>query len=309
VRIGLAVGQYGAFARRDAVIETARGAEALGFDSLWTGDRILDPVRPRDRYPGSADGRMPAEYRTFLDPLTVLGLAAAVTERVRLGTCTLNAPWYPPVLLARGLTSVDVLSEGRLDVGLGLGWSSDEYEAAGVPWRGRGARLEEIIDVLERIWTSDPVEHQGTFVTIPASHIEPKPVQRPRPPILLGGYAPAALDRVGRRADGWLAPGLPVVFLTEMWSSVRRSAEAAGRDPGTLRMIVRINPRITEEPGHAPRVGTIGQIAEYAHEAAGIGVDEVLVDLQQTTSDLGELLDLAGRLAAEAGVTSGQECG
>src|SRR5690242_18767496 len=120
MRVGLAVSQYGVFARRDAVIEVARGAEALGFHSLWTGDRILDPVHPREGYPGSRDGRMPPEYRTFLDPLTVLTLAAGVTERVRLGTSTLNAPWYSPVLLARTLTSVDVLSEGRLDVGIGV---------------------------------------------------------------------------------------------------------------------------------------------------------------------------------------------
>jgi probable F420-dependent oxidoreductase len=295
VRIGLALSQYGPFARRDAVIEVARGAEALGFDSLWTGDRILDPVNPRDRYPGTADGRMPPEYTTFLDPLTVLTVAAAVTERVRLGTSTLNAPWYSPVLLARTLTGLDVLSEGRLDVGLGLGWSSDEYAAAGVPWRGRGARLEEILDVLERIWEGDPVTYDGV-VSIPESRIEPKPVQRPRPPIYLGGYSAAALGRIGRRADGWLAPGVPLPFLTATWDTVRRAAEDAGRDPDALRMIVRMNPHITEEPVDAdrlPRAGTVDQLAAYARET---GADEVFADLQQTTSDPGRMLDLAGRL-------------
>jgi probable F420-dependent oxidoreductase len=300
VRVGLAVSQYGPFARRDAVIDVARGAEALGFDSLWTGDRILDPVNPRERYPGAADGRMPPEFGTFLDPLTVLTLAAAVTERVRLGTSTLNAPWYAPVLLARTLTTLDVLSEGRLDVGFGVGWSSDEYEAVNVPWGGRGARLEHILDVLERIWATDPVEHRDPYMSIPASHINPKPVQRPRPPIYLGGFSPGVLDRIGRRADGWLASGFPLPLLTEMWKTVTRSAERSGRDPGMLRMIVRINAHITDKPADAERIpheGTIDQVAEYSLAAADAGVDEVFVDLQQTTSSVDRMLDLAGQFA------------
>jgi probable F420-dependent oxidoreductase len=298
VRVGLALSQYGAYARRDAVIDVARGAEALGFDSLWAGDRILDPVSPRDRYPGSADGRMPPEYTTFLDPLSVLTVAAAVTGRVRLGTSTLNAPWYSPVLLARTLTSIDVLSDGRLDVGLGMGWSSDEYAAAGVPFSGRAARLEEILDVLERVWAGDPVEHAGRLFTVPASRIEPKPVQRPRPPIYLGGYSPGALDRIGRRADGWVAPGVPLPLLTALWDTVRRAAEGAGRDPDGLRMIVRMNSTITDEPAdedRLPRAGTIGQLAGYARAAAEAGAGEVFVDLQQSTSETGRMLDLAER--------------
>jgi probable F420-dependent oxidoreductase len=298
VRVGLALSQYGAFAGRDAVIEVARTAEELGFDSLWTGDRILDPLHPRDRYPGSADGRMPAAYTTFLDPLSVLTVAAAVTSRVRLGTSTLNAPWYSPVLLARTLTSLDVLSAGRLDVGIGMGWSSDEYAAAGVPWKGRAARLEEILDVLESVWTSDPVAHEGRFFAVPPSRIEPKPVQRPRPPIYLGGGAPAALERIGRRADGWVAPGVPVVFLGPLWQTVRESAEKAGRDPSALRMVLRMNSMVTDEPvaeDLLPRRGTIAQLAGYARSVASAGADEVFVDLQQSMSETGRLLEVAGR--------------
>jgi probable F420-dependent oxidoreductase len=301
VRVGLGLSQYGSFARRDAVIEVAQAAEALGFDSLWTGDRILDPVHPRTPYPGSADGRMPPEFTTFLDPLSVLAVAATVTGRVRLGTSTLNAPWYSPVLLARTLTSIDVLSEGRLDAGFGMGWSVDEYAAAGVPWEGRAARLEEILDVLERIWSGDPVAHEGRLFTVPTSRIEPKPIQRPGPPILLGGYAPAALERVGRRADGWLAVGGPVESLASQWQTVRRSAELAGRDPSALRMVVRMNPAITDEPVEehlVPHAGTVEQLAGYARAAAEVGADEVFVDLQRSTSETGRMLGLAERLLA-----------
>lgn len=298
MRVGLALSQYGAYAHRDAVIEVARTAEELGFDSLWTGDRILDPVNPREGYPGSADGRMPPEYRTFLDPLSVLTVAAAVTERVRLGTSTLNAPWYSPVLLARTFTSLDVLSGGRLDVGLGLGWSSDEYAAAGVSWRGRASRMEEILDVLEHVWADDPVAHEGRFYAIPASHIEPKPVQRPRPPIYLGGFTEAALERVGRRADGWLAPGTPLPFLKGPWDTARRAAERAGRDPDALRMIVRVNTTITDEPvadDQVPSAGTVRQLAGYARAVAEAGATEIFLDLQQSTPETGRMLALAER--------------
>ena len=207
MRVGLALSQYGRFARRDAVIEVARGAEDLGFDSLWTGDRILDPVSPRDRYPGSADGRMPPEFTTFLDPLSVLTVAAAVTERVRLGTSTLNAPWYSPVLLARTLTSSTCSARParrRSRPGLVLGRVRGRGRAverqggaAGGDPRRAGARLGRRPGRALR----------SRLFTVPASRIEPKPVQRPRPPIYLGGFSQAALERVGRRADGWVAPG------------------------------------------------------------------------------------------------------
>jgi probable F420-dependent oxidoreductase len=238
---------------------------------------------------------MPEEYTTFLDPLAVLTTAAAVTERIRLGTNTLNAPWYPPVLLARSLTSLDVLSEGRLDVGLGLGWSSDEYTAVGVPWTERGARLEEAIDVLERIWADDPVTYESQSFAVPTSRIEPKPVQRPRPPIYLGGFSPVAFKRAGRRADGWLAVAVPVPALKPMWDTVRRSAEDAGRDPDSLRMILRVNVQVTDEPAPAdlvPNLGTIEQVAEYARST---GAHEVFADFQQTNADLEQMLDLAER--------------
>ncbi|MBC6463302.1 TIGR03619 family F420-dependent LLM class oxidoreductase [Actinomadura sp. HBU206391] len=297
MRIGLAVPQYGAFTTNpDDIVEVSRGAEAMGFDSLWAGDRILAPLEPRDRYPGR-DGVLPPEYAAFLDPLGVLTLSAAVTERVRLGTSTLNALWYAPVILARALTTLDVISRGRLDVGFGLGWSRDEYGAVNVPWEGRGGRLDETLDVLEKIWSDEVVEHDGARFSIPPTTIRPKPVQRPRPPILLAGFTPAALDRVGRRADGWLGVGMPLTYLTVLWESILKAADAGGRDRSELRLVQRLNPLLAEEkaePDRLPTTGTLGQFIDYARSAAGAGVDELFIDLQQTTTTTGELLDIAG---------------
>ncbi|KAA2256330.1 TIGR03619 family F420-dependent LLM class oxidoreductase [Solihabitans fulvus] len=298
MRIGLAVPQYGPFADPTAVVEVARAAETIGFDSLWVCDRVMAPLHPRDLYPGG-DGVMPARYATFLDPLPILTLVASVTTRVRLGTSTLNALWQPPMLLARTLSTLDHISGGRLDVGIGLGWSSDEYQAVGVPWAGRGARLDETLDVLLAAWTGDPVEHTGTLWTVPPSRVWPKPVQRPHPPLLLSGFTPAGLARVGQRADGWLGVALPLLAGT--WQAIRGHAELAGRDPDALRMPLRVNPMITDapvDPELVPHQGTVEQVAEYLLAAAEIGADEVLVDFQQTADSTGELLDLAGAMHA-----------
>jgi probable F420-dependent oxidoreductase len=296
MRIGLAVPQYGAFANPEAIVEVSRAAEEMGFDSLWAGDRILNPINPSNPYP-AGDGTMPREFAIFLEPLSVLTLAAAHTERIRLGTSTLNALWYPPVILARALTTLDVLSSGRLDAGFGLGWLEDEYTAVNVPWKGRGARLDETLDVLEKIWFSDVIEHNGELFTIPPTKILPKPKQGSRLPILLGGYTPASLRRVGRRADGWLGVGRPLDYLTRLWTIAQQTAEGAGRDPSSLRLVLRINAKLTDhkaEPDQVPSAGTLSQVIDYALAAVAAGAGEIFLDLAQTATATSEVLDLAG---------------
>ncbi|WP_052422441.1 TIGR03619 family F420-dependent LLM class oxidoreductase [Nonomuraea candida] len=295
MRIGLAVPQYGRFAALSSVLRVAREAESMGFHSLWAGDRLLTPLRPKDRYPGG-DGTIPEAHRVFLDPFAVLSVAASATSSVRLGTSALNACWYSPAVLARSLTTIDHLSGGRLDAGLGLGWSSDEYAAAGVPWKDRARRYDAILDALETIWTTDPVSFEHDLWTIAPSHIEPKPAGRP--PLYLAGFSEAALRRIGRRADGWLTAALPVPALASMWQGVCRAAEEAGRDPAGLRMILRSNPVITEG-GTPPRSGTVAEIAAYLATVAEAGVHEIILDLQHTATDDDHLLDLAAAVKSE----------
>ncbi|MBK3575907.1 TIGR03619 family F420-dependent LLM class oxidoreductase [Streptomyces sp. MBT65] len=296
LKIGLGSPQYGLFTDPATISGFAAEVETIGYDSLWVGDRALVPTQPRDPYPGG--GPVPDEYRAFLDPIATLSFLAHATSRLRLGTSTLNAPFYSPLLLARSLTTVDILSGGRLDIGFGLGWSSDEYEAIGVPWPGRGARMEEILDVLDHVWSGTEAEHKGELWTIPSAHIETLPVQRPRPPVLLGGFTPATLERIGRRADGWAGVALPVPQLAYVISQIRQSAEANGRDPDALRTVVRVNPVVTAEdaPSEAvPHRGTVVQVSDHLLAAHAAGADEVLIDLQQTARDADELTDLAHR--------------
>ncbi|WP_328356131.1 TIGR03619 family F420-dependent LLM class oxidoreductase [Streptomyces sp. NBC_00445] len=296
LKIGLAAPQYGLFTDRSTISGLAADIEAMGFDSLWVADRALVPVRPRDPYPDG--GPVPEEFRKFLDPIATLSFLAHATQRVRLGTSTLNAPFYSPILLARALTSIDILSGGRLDVGFGLGWSSDEYEAIGVPWPNRGGRLEETLDVLEHVWSGSSAEYKGALWTIGSAHIDTLPVQRPRPPVLLGGFTHTTLARIGRRADGWAGVGLPVPQLAYVVSEIRQSAEANGRDPDAMRIVVRVNPKVTVDAAPSddvPGRGTVVQVADYLLAAHEAGADEVLIDLQQTARNADELRDLARR--------------
>jgi probable F420-dependent oxidoreductase len=233
---------------------------------------------------------MPPEQRTCLDPLLVLTAAATATSSALLGTGTLSAPLRAPIQLARSLAGLDRLSGGRLIAGFGLSWSRDEYEAAGVPWTERGARLDETLDVLAELWGPDPVSFAGRFSSISKGTFQPKPLQQPVP-IYLGGASPAALRRAGRRADGWLGVPLPVEALRHVLTSLDDQARAVGRGP--VATAIRINPTIQDVPTGIPGVGPIDDLVAYLHSLADLGVTDAFVDLQFTTGDTDTLLRTA----------------
>ncbi|MFE3906479.1 TIGR03619 family F420-dependent LLM class oxidoreductase [Streptomyces sp. NPDC059153] len=297
MRLGLALPTFGPDARPEGVLRVCRTAEEAGYDSLWTGDRVLAPLVPGAPYP-SGDGEMPRAYENHMDPLVALTFAASHTTRVQLGTSTLNGLWQPPIMLARSLTTLDLLSQGRLVVGLGLGWMPDEYTAVSVPWKGRGARLEETLDVLEKYWTNDVFSHEGPLFTIPETVVGLKPRQRPGPLVLLAAFTPGGLRRIGRRFGGWLPVAMPLPHLMGMWNIILKEAVEAGRDPSALRMALRVNPQLTDtrtDPEQVPRAGTLAQYVDYARAAAEAGVHELFVDFGQTPATLAERVDLAGR--------------
>jgi probable F420-dependent oxidoreductase len=280
--IGVAVPNIGPVATPEAVKTVAQKAESLGYHSLWTVERLLWPVRPKAPYAVTPDGSLPEEYKYALDPLDTLTFAAAYTSTIKLGTSVLDLPYYNPVMLARRLSTIDILSKGRLRVGFGLGWSPDEMEAAGADMKVRGARADEFLQVLKAIWTTDPAEYHGKFFTLPKSYISAKPVQKPHPPILMAAFAPPALKRVATLADGWNPVGLPVEAMAQMWDAIRQMAEAAGRDPGELRMIVRANMVVTDMPMGKDRfifVGSPDQIREDIAACEKIGAEEVFLEL------------------------------
>ncbi len=282
MKIGFGLPNIGPLGSPENIAQVAERAEALAYDSLWTIERLLWPVKPQTPYPVTPDGLLPEGYKHSLDPLDTLTFAAARTNKVALGTSVLDIPYYNPVMLARRLTTIDILSRGRLRVGLGLGWSKDEMDAAGADMKQRGAMADEFLQVLKAIWTTNPVKFEGKFFRVPESYINCKPVQKPHPPIYLAAFAPAALKRLATMADGWNPVAVPIAGMQQMLGAIQQMAKEAGRDPATLVMIVRANLHITEKPLGSDRAifaGTLDQIREDAQACAKIGAHELIYDV------------------------------
>jgi len=302
MRLGFTLPQMGPLAGPHSLALVARRAEELGFDGLWVAERSLYPLEPTAPYPGG--DVLPEAFKTTLDPLDALTFVAGQTTRVGLGTSIINLPWYSPVLLARRLTTLDVLSNGRLRVGLGLGWSPDEYQAAGIPWQRRLARGKEALQVLKTIWTTDPVEFDGEFYRVPRSHIGPKPVQKPHPPLYIGAFAPPALAWAATDADGWIGGGAPAAAVAQMFAGISATAQQAGRDPDTLELIVGANVNLTgplgeDRPAFA---GAPEQIAADIAAARDAGAAELVLNVLVdpgvgSLDDLGARLELLHRLS------------
>ena len=278
MRAGISIPNGGAIATVEAVVQVAKRAEELDYHTLWTFERLIYAVNPRNPYPGTSGGSWPDAFRRMLDPLDTLTFAAAHTSKIFLGTSVLDLPYYNPVVLARRFTTIDYLSNGRLRVGLGLGWSEDEMQATGANMKQRGATADEFLEVVKAIWTQNPVEYRGKFYTLPKSYIDLKPVQQPHPKIYLAAFAPAALNRVARLADGWNPTAIPVEGMSQMFSSIKIMAKEAGRDPAAIEMVVRANLQITEKPLGKDRhifTGSLDQIKEDAAACRQIGAHEV----------------------------------
>jgi probable F420-dependent oxidoreductase len=270
MQMGFGIPVSGSWATPANIREICRKAEDLGYASLWSFQRTL--------FPGGDPIPMP--YRSVHDPLAVSAYVAAVTEQARISIAIVNLPFYAPIVLAKTLTSIDVLSGGRLDAGLGLGWSADEFAAAGTPMERRGTRAEEFIACLQAIWTQDPVTFEGEFYRVPTSYVDPKPVQRPHPPILLGGSAESALARAGRLASGWVsASRFAAAQVPAAVSTVKTAARDAGRDPESLRIIIRAATRVRDHDEDQQFTGTLDKVKKDFADYAAAGATELFVDL------------------------------
>ncbi len=273
--VGFGLPVSGVWATAENIVAFARRAEDLGYGSLWTYQRLLSP----------AETDWGPQYRSVLDPVVALSFAAAVTSRIRLGVAVVNAPFLPPAMLAKQFASLDVVSRGRLDAGLGLGWAPEEFAALAVPMERRGDRLEETVACLRALWAPDPVSFEGEFAHVPAARFDPKPLQQPGPPILVGATAAAGLRRAGRIADGWISSSrFDARELREAITTIRDAAESAGRDPSTLRYVVRGVVRLGEDvrDGAGERLPLTGPADAVRADLAGLaehGVTEVFLDL------------------------------
>jgi probable F420-dependent oxidoreductase len=272
--IGFGAPVAGAWATPRNLTEFARRAERLGYRSLWTFQRLLVP-------PGSG---MAPVYHSVLDPMVALGYTAAVTSSIRLGVAVINHPFVSPLYLGKQAATLDLLSGGRLDLGIGAGWLPQEFTGSGATMKRRGARTEEYLAVLRALWGEGTAGYHGEYYEIPVGRQAPPPIQRNGPPILLGGMSRPAMERAGRIADGWVtASSANLSEIAESAKVVQDAAAAAGRGP--VRIVCRGVVRAGQEAKTADsgdRVllsGSYPQIREDTAWLESCGVTEVFYDL------------------------------
>ena len=247
MKFGVAFANIGAFVDPVEAIRLARAAEAAGFESIWTVDHVVVPGGYRSKYPYDPSGRLPSgEGTVFPDPLIWLAYVAARTSTLRLGTGILIVPQRNPVVLAKELATLDSLSGGRMILGAGIGWLEEEFQALGVPFAGRGQRMDEAIGAMRALWSEERASFTGTTATFTDCFLRPQPPGGTIP-VHVGGHSEAAARRAGRIGDGFFPLGVGVEELPPLIDLTRASAEEAGRDPAAVEITMQCNAMGGEE--------------------------------------------------------------
>ncbi len=220
----------------------ARKAEELGFESFWCAEHPFIPVHTTSRFPGTADGVIPEAYSHFIDPFVALARASGTTSRIKLGTGIVLVPERHPLLLAKEVSTLDLFSGGRFLFGIGAGWLREETELMGGDFDHRWGQTRESILAMKELWTKPEAEFHGKYYNFPPVRSNPKPAQKPHPPVLLGGDAKNVLERVVAWGDGWLPNRVTPDQLREKRATLDRLAKEAGRDPAAITISVHGQP-------------------------------------------------------------------
>jgi probable F420-dependent oxidoreductase len=304
MKVGLVVPQFGINATKENLIRFIQLAEKEDFESLWVYDRMFYPINPQQGYGSSDISQWPEYFKNVLDPLTTLAFIAANTTKVKLGTCIIDMLFHNPITLAKEFTAIDILSEGRVICGFGIGWSKDEYIVANIPYEKRGERANEILLAMKKVWTDDIVEFNGEFYKIPKSIIGPKPIQKPHPKILLGGLSPKTFERMVKYGDGYI--GVLAGSFEYFHNSIKMfndAIEKSSRDRRDFDLTILTYPylmkSISEESSYRSPMtgGTIDEIGSDLSMLENSGVDRVILainaekgyDVNQTIEFVKEL--------------------
>ena len=315
MKIGLRLPQTGEHnASKENILRLVNKAENAGcFDSLWVLERLIWPINPQTPYPGTEDGKFPADWQYIFEPLETLTYVAANTENIALGTSVLDMLFQNPVIMARRFATLDVLSKGRAIAGLGIGWSKDEYRVSNIPFKNRGKRADEYIQILKKIWTEDIVEFKGQFYNIPASKIGPKPIQKSHIPIYLGGYSQGTFARIANHANGWIC----VIrnSLDEVKSyidRIRHECYKSKRDYKDIQIAAILYPNVVDfsytdnnrdkkQPTHRQQLlsGSIDQIGNDLQEIKKIGVDHAILNFNRSSiaNNIDNIIDVSTQLS------------
>lgn len=238
--------------------DVCRRAEAAGFESVWGGEHVILPDAIESKYPYTADGKIPAEPETPIpDPLIWLAFAAAAAPTLRLGTCILIVPQRNPLVLAKELATLDRLSGGRVELGLGVGWMKEEFDALGIPWERRGARNDEYIAAMRALWAGPHAEYHGEFVDFAPVTCSPRPVNGAIP-VIVGGDSEAAVRRAAHLADGYFPGEGDADRLGALIMRVKQATEAAGRDPDQLEISAIFGSQMSDPAAGVEQMRSIG---------------------------------------------------
>lgn len=271
MHFGVVLQHFREHASPEAIGEVAQAAEELGYDSVWVMDRVVVPDVPE------AAQFTPLVY----DPFLTLAYIAAKTDRIHLGTSVLIVPYRSPLVQAKLISTLDALCHGRLIVGVGVGWLPQEFEALGVPFNQRGDLLDEYIEAMRVLWTSDgPASFNGPTVRFDNMLCEPKPVQKPHPPLWVGGGSEAALHRAAKLGSAWHPSSRYSETISEKTVMLRRFANAENRDPPPIRMRATLHllPEDDVTTKRGALIGTLEEVRAAIHAYAAIGVDGFVLD-------------------------------
>ncbi len=253
--------------RIEPMLALAEKAEQVGIESLWTFEHVIVPIDYKSRYPYNAEGKMAVTPETNLvDPLVALAAIAARTQRVRLGTGVNILSQANPLYLAKQAASLDFVSNGRFMLGLGIGWLREEFDALGVPFERRGARFDDYVAAMRKVWSGDVVEHESEFLRWSGFKSHPLPVQRPGVPIVIGGSQGKVFERIAKFGDGWYAPATDPAQLESLLKELARACAKIGRDPQSVEISCMWAPS--------------AEGAASARRFAELGVSRLIVPLQ-----------------------------
>jgi probable F420-dependent oxidoreductase len=304
MRFGFGIPNAGTVRGPD-VIRFVQRAEALGYESIWTGDHLVLPTGGTTQYPYTADGTFPlASSENFFEPFTLLGYVAAVTSTVKIGTTVIIVPYRNPIVQAKMLACLDVLSGGRLICGVGVGWLEKEFQVLQASYQDRGPVTDEYLQIFKLLWTEEHPVFKGRFYEFDGIAFNPKPLQKPHPPIWVGGHSRAAIRRAVRFGDAWHPTRQTPDFVAQHLPYLREEAERVGRDPRELTISLKRGLHFTDiglsnevlRRSEGSLIGTTQQVIDDARRCQDIGIDQLSYDFR--TGKVDEMLAIIEHFAA-----------
>jgi probable F420-dependent oxidoreductase len=285
MKFGCSLIVRGLHATQENLRTLAKQAEAWDFDSLWASDHIIIPPLQTSHYPGSASGQFPDLWlQRYFEPLAILNYLAGCTRRIQLGTSVLILPMRNPIEVAKEVAGADVLSQGRLLFGVGVGWFQEEFDVLREPFHERGRRMDEYLQICRTLWTQEPATFVGRYYQFQSAYFGPKPVQKPHPPILIAGHSPAALRRAARFGTGWHPFAVTPAQLEPLVGQFHTAVQEAGRSLAEFEISLKVRLRFGSGPDPQPPLhGSPEEVIATIQQYQALGVQHLVLDFAPET--------------------------